>query len=115
MGVFEAINETSNKAIDSGEVYVKASQEYYKLKAFQQLTKAFSFLSKMAVIGGLLFLGLIFLIVAVAIWLGELINSISLACLLMAGILFLFMLTGYFTRKYIDKYIIQKMAKEFFD
>ncbi len=115
MGVINAINETSNKAYDSGEAYVKASQEYYKLKAFQQLARAFSFLSKLAIIGGLLFLGLIFLTVSASIWLGQLIGSTVLACLLMAGILFLFTGIGYLLRGKIDTNIIKKMSKDFFD
>ena len=48
MGVFDSINETSKKALDSGQVYVDVSQKYFKLKAFQQLAKAFSFLSELA-------------------------------------------------------------------
>ncbi|SEL94967.1 hypothetical protein SAMN04487910_3687 [Aquimarina amphilecti] len=115
MGVFNAINETSNKAIDHGESYVKSSQEYYKLKVFQQLTKSFSFLSKLAIIGSLLFLGLIFLTVAGAIWLGEIVGSTPLACIIMAASLFLCTIIAYLTRKEIDKNIIKKISKEFFD
>ncbi|MBQ4820540.1 hypothetical protein [Aquimarina sp. MMG016] len=115
MGVIDALNETSNKAYDSGETYIKTSQEYYKLKAFQQLARAFSFLSKLAIIGGLLFLGLIFLTVAGAIWLGQTIGSTSLACLLMSVMLFICTIIGYLLRKQIDKNIIKKMSKEFFD
>lgn len=115
MGVLNVINEKSNKAFDSGESYVKTSQEYYKLKAFQQLAKAFSLLSKLAVIGGLLFLGLIFLTVSGAIWLGQIIGSAALACLIMATTLFVFTGIAYLIRKQIDKNIIKKMSKDFFD
>ncbi len=115
MGVINAINETSNKAFDSGETYVKASQEYYKLKAFQQLARAFSFLSKLAIVGGLLFLALIFLTVSGAIWLGQFIGSTALACLLMAIALFVFTGIAYLIRRKIDNNIIKKMSKEFFD
>ncbi|SHJ11474.1 hypothetical protein [Aquimarina spongiae] len=115
MKVLESINETSNKALSWGESYVKFSQKYYKLKAFQQLTKAFSFLSKLAIIGSLLFLGLIFLTVSGAIWLSQIIGSAPLACLLMATALFICTAIGYLFRKQIDKNIIRKMSKEFFD
>ncbi|AXT53071.1 hypothetical protein D1818_20405 [Aquimarina sp. BL5] len=115
MGVINALNETSNKAFDSGEKYVKASQEYYKLKAFQQLARAFSFLSKLAIIGGLLFLGLIFLTVSGAIWLGQLIGSTALACLIVAAALFTITGIAYLIRQKIDKNIIRKMSQEFFD
>ncbi len=115
MKVLESINETSNKAVDCGEDYIKYSQEYYKLKAFQQLAKAFSFLSKLAIIGSLLFLGLTFLTVSGAIWLSQLVGSAALACLLMAALLFICTAIGYLCRKYIDNNIIKKMSKEFFD
>ncbi len=115
MGVIKAINETSDKAYSSGETYVKTSQEYYKLKAFQQLARAFTFLSKLAIIGGLLFLGLIFLTVSGAIWLGKFIGSTALACLITAGALFVFTAIAYLVRAYIDKNVIKKMSQEFFD
>ncbi|MFD2565137.1 hypothetical protein [Aquimarina rubra] len=115
MGVFDALNETSNKAQDSGESYLKASQEYYKLKVFQQLTKALSFFSKLAIIGGLLFMSAVFLTVSGTIWLGKLIGNTSLACLLMAGILLLFTGLAYGFRKQIDRKIIKKMSKDFFN
>ncbi|WP_148639228.1 hypothetical protein [Aquimarina longa] len=65
--MINAINEASSKAFDSGETYIKVSKEYYKLKIFQQLTRIFSFFSKLAIIGGLLFLRLIFLTVSGAL------------------------------------------------
>ena len=60
MSLFDSLNHNSSEAVDIGKKYVETTKEYYKLKLFQQTTNAFSFLSKMAVIGGLLFLGLIF-------------------------------------------------------
>ncbi|MHA7056963.1 hypothetical protein ACWGOQ_0007065 [Aquimarina sp. M1] len=115
MGVFDALNQTSNKAIDSGEEYFQTTKDYYKLKVFQQLTKSFSTLAKVVIIGSLFFLGLIFITVAGAIWLGKLVGSIILSCLLIAGILFICALVGYLLRKKIDKYVIRKTSKEFFD
>ncbi|CAN0590876.1 unnamed protein product, partial [Ectocarpus sp. 12 AP-2014] len=51
MGVIDSLNETSNKAIDVGEVYYKKTQEYYRLKVFQQLTMTTGMLLKTAVFG----------------------------------------------------------------
>lgn len=115
MGIIDSINKISSKAFHSGEMYAKATKAYYKLKVFQQLARSFSFLAKMAVIGGLLFLGLIFLTVSGAIFLGEIMGSTAVACLLMAGLLFLFTGIGYLLRKKIDKTIIRKMSEDFFD
>ncbi len=115
MGVFDALNQTSNKAIDSGEEYFQTTKEYYKLKVFQQLTKSFSILAKLAILGGLFFLGLIFVTVAGALWLGQILGSVILACLLIAGVLFMLTLICYLLRNKINKYVIRKTSKEFFD
>lgn len=115
MGVFEALNETSNKALDSGESYIKHSKEYYKLKVFQQLTRSFSSITKLFITGGLVFLGIIFSTVAGAIWLGKVLDSTVVACLIIAGTLFLFSTISFLMRKKIDHYIIRKISKEFFD
>lgn len=115
MGVFNAINDATEKAISSGETYVKTTQEYFKLKVFQQVTLSFSYLSKMAIIGGLLFLGLVFLTVSGAICLGEALNSMPLACLLMAILLFVLAIVAYLLRGSLDKRVIKKISSKFFD
>lgn len=115
MGVFNAINDATEKAISSGETYVKTTQEYFKLKVFQQVTLSFSYLSKMAIIGGLMFLGLVFLTVSGALYLGEILNSLPLACLLMALLLFALALIAYYLRGKLDRKIIRKISSKFFD
>ncbi|GAA4106833.1 hypothetical protein GCM10022393_01500 [Aquimarina addita] len=115
MGVINSISETSSKAVDSAQDYVKITKKYYKLRAFKEIAKSFSFLGKMAVIGGLFFLGFVFLVVAGTIWLGKLLGDAMLGCLAMAGLLFLFTLICYLLRKQIDKVVIRKIAEEFFD
>ena len=71
MGIIDSLNDTSNKAVDVGETYYKKTQEYYRLKVFQQLTMTTGMLLKIAVIGGLAFLALIFLTVAGILFLGN--------------------------------------------
>ena len=85
MSLFDSLNHNSSEAVDIGKKYVETTKEYYKLKLFQQTTNAFSFLSKMAVIGGLLFLGLIFMTVSGAIALGNALGSIILSCLIIGA------------------------------
>lgn len=115
MGVFDSLSQTSHKAVDVGEEYVLKTQEYYKLKVFQQLTSTIGVFCKLAIMGGLLLLGITLLAVAGTIALGQLIGNMVFACLIIA--LFLFVLVGliYRFRARIDTMIIQKTAKHYFD
>ena len=115
MGVIESLNETSNKAIDVGEVYYKKTQEYYRLKVFQQLTMTTGMLLKMAVMGGLAFLALMFITVSGVVFLANIIESMVGACLI-AGALFLVLLVlAYVFRSKIDSMLVRKLSDKFFN
>jgi hypothetical protein len=115
MNIFESINESTTNVVKSGEDYIKRTEAYYKLKVFQQLSLSFSLLVKIALVGGFLFLGLVFLAIAGAIALGNLLGSISLGILIVGLIILLFGLMAYALRKRIDKTILNKFSKSFFD
>ena len=115
MGIIDSLNETSNKAIDVSEVYVKKTQEYYRLKVFQQLTMTTGMLLKIAVIGGLGFLALIFLTIAGIIFLGNVLDSMVLACLIACGLFIVFLIIAYVLRKKIDNMLIKKLSDKFFN
>ena len=115
MGIFESLNDTSNKAIDVGEIYYKKTQEYYRLKVFQQLTMTTGVLLKIAVIGGLGFLALIFLTVAGIIFLGHVLESMVAACLIAGASFIVFLIIAYIFRKRIDNILIKKLSDKFFD
>ena len=115
MNIFESINESTTNAIKSGENYIKSTEEYLKLKIFQQLSLSFSTLIKIAIVGGFIFLGLIFLAISGAIALGKLLDSVSLGILIVGLLLLLFAFIAFTFRKHIDKTILRKMSKSFFD
>lgn len=114
MRIIESLNDTSNKAVDAGEVYCKKTQEYYKLKVFQQLTMTTGMLLKIAAIGGLGFLALLFLTVAGVIYLGNVLQSIVTACLIAGATFFVFLIIAYSYRKSIDNALIRKLSVKFF-
>ena len=114
MGIIDSLNETSNKAIDVGEVYYKKTQEYYRLKVFQQLTMTTGMLLKMAVIGGLAFLALIFLTVAGIIYLGNILESMVGACLIAGALFIVLLIIAYIFRKKIDNMLVKKLSVKFF-
>jgi uncharacterized protein YqhQ len=115
MGVIDSLNETSNKAIDVGEVYYKKTQEYYRLKVFQQLTMTTGMLLKMAVIGGLAFLALIFITVAGVVFLANILNSMVGACLIAGALFIVLFVLAYIFRRKIDNMLVRKLSDKFFN
>jgi len=115
MSIFESLNQTSDKAIDVGEAYYKKTQEYYKLKVFQQLAVTMGMFCKIVLIGSFLFLGLILTAVALTLALGEWIGNMVFACLIIAIVLYLIGAIIYKLRRKIDAVIVQKISKQFFD
>jgi hypothetical protein len=115
MGVIESLNETSNKAIDVGEVYYKKTQEYYRLKVFQQLTMTTGMLLKMAVIGGLAFLALIFITVAGVVFLANILESMVGACLIAGALFIVLLILAYVFRGKIDNMLVKKLSVKFFN
>ncbi|MGB2759330.1 phage holin family protein [Maribacter stanieri] len=115
MGVIDSLNETSNKAIDVGEVYYKKTQEYYRLKVFQQLTMTTGMLLKMAVIGGLAFLALIFITVAGVVFLANILNSMVGACLIAGALFIVLLVLAYIFRRKIDNMLVRKLSDKFFN
>jgi hypothetical protein len=113
--IFESVNETSNKAVDIGEKYIKDSQEYYKLKIFQQLSVSVSLVTKALVIGGLLFIGLMFLAFAAAYGIGNWVNNVALGYVIVAAIILLMAAIVYLKRGMINKKIIIILSNKFFN
>ncbi len=115
MSIIKSLDETTSKAAKSGEDYVKKTQKYYELKIFQQISLLSSYILKVAIIGSLCVLGLIFIAIAAATALGNYFNDRALGHLSTGLIFFLMIILIYFFRKYIDKFIIKKLSKTFFD
>lgn len=113
--IFESINNTTDKAVDIGEKYLKDTQEYYRLKIFEQLSISISMMAKVLAIGGLLFIGLIFLSVAAAIAIGNWLDSIPLGYVVVAVIFFVLGLVLYLNRTIINRTIISKLSPKFFN
>ncbi len=115
MSVIKSLNQTSEKAVDIGESFYRKTQEYYKLKIFQQLTLTISMFCKIALIGSLLLLSLIFFSVSGTIALANVLDNTILACLIIAIGLIVVAGIVYLLRKKVETFIIRKTAKNFFD
>lgn len=115
MSLFESLNDTSNDAIDRGERYLKVSRDYFKLKLFQQISLTVNNFILILLIGGSVFLGVVFLSVAGAISLGKILNSLPMGYLLIGLAFFLIGLCMYFLRQKIETIVIKKVSTSFFD
>lgn len=115
MSVFESLNETSNKAVDVGEDYYTKTKAFYKLKVFQQLAGTTGIFCKTALVGSMIFLGFLFFIIALTVYLAKILGSDIQACLSVGVLLWLIGLVFYFLRKRIDNLIVRKLSNKFFD
>ncbi|MGY5354266.1 hypothetical protein [Wenyingzhuangia sp. IMCC45467] len=115
MSLLKNINKTSRQVAKSSEDYVNATKEYVELKAFQQLSIAFTLLFKSIIIGSLLFVAFIVLIIEGIVVCIDLFNSLHYALLFIAGVLFLITLLVYIFRKpLIESRVIKMISKTFF-
>lgn len=114
MNLFESLNETSGKMTDAGETYVKKSQEYFKLKVFQQISVSITFVTKALILGSLMLIGLFFAAFALALAIGEWLDNLALGYLILAIVFFLACIVAYYQRHIIDRKLIKSLSSKFF-
>ncbi|WP_405608090.1 hypothetical protein [Polaribacter sp. Asnod1-A03] len=115
MDILDTINKTTNRGSESSKKYLETFYEHGKLKIFQLVTVSLSSIVKVFLIGWFIFIGLIFLAFASAIFLGNYLNNISLGYLIVALFFLIISLLIFSLRKRIDKKIIRKMSDMFFE
>lgn len=115
MNFFESVNETSKTITSNGEAYIKKSQEYYTLKVFQQLSISISLVTKVLVIGGLLFIALVFLAFALAMFIGNSIGNLALGYVITACVFLLATGIIYLKRAVINNMVIKTLSIKFFN
>jgi len=114
MSVFDDVNQTTNKASDIGERYIKTSHQYFRLKIFQQLTLSFSMIVKAVIVGTLSYLALLFFSIALVVVLSNALDSIVVGCLIVGLIYLVLALIMYMLRSKINKFVIRKIGSKFF-
>lgn len=113
MSLFESLNNSSESGIDKGKDYVDATYKYLKLKSFHILSLSLSTLIKVLFIGGIIIISLFFFSIALAIYVGQYYNSISLGYVFVGGLFLLLGFIVYLFRKKIDAIIIENVSKKF--
>lgn len=115
MSIINNLQNATHKATESGEEYIKATQEYLELKTFQQIALTFSLLVKILLIGGLLFIALTLLLIAGIISLGKVLGSINLALIYTSiGFVLVSFVIYLFRKTLLDNPIIKKLSNSFF-
>ncbi len=115
MSVLKALDRTTNKAVSSGGNYVKTTRRYFQLKIFQQLSLFSSYVLKIALLGSFAALGLIFIAISAAFALADYFDSLALGYLCVGCCFFILGIIVYLSRRWLDKIVIKKLSKSFFD
>ena len=114
MGIIDSINKTNKKAAAVGEEFLNKSYDYYKLKIFQQITISVSLVFKVLAIGSILLFGLVFLSIAAAFKISDLVNSYAIGFAIVGAIYIIISIIIFLLRKYINNTIIKSLSKPFF-
>ncbi|TXD48202.1 hypothetical protein [Polaribacter sp. IC073] len=115
MSLFNNLSNSADTGTDATKQFVTKTYEHTKLKVFQLSALTSAVIVKLFIIGGLAFLGLIFIAFSSAIALGEYLQNVALGYLCVGLIILVISLLLFFMRKTFDKIIISKLSKIFFD
>lgn len=115
MGIVEALDETSTKAVDLGAAYVDTTKKYYELKLFQQLALVSTQSCTLVLYGLCLFLGIIFLAIGAAVALNAHYDNPVVGYVTVGLCFFILMLLIYALRRKIEKRVINKLSDIYFD
>lgn len=113
---FEKLTNSINELNDNIQAFAHSNAEYYKLEFFKQTMKGATSLVKFLVLGCVISLAFIFISFAVAIWLGEVLGAPSAGYFIIGGLyLVMFILILIFGRKPIEKFLLVKFSRIFFN
>lgn len=115
MGVFDALNETTSNATKKGKAYIQTTKKYYELKVFQQLVIISNSVLKIFIYSILSTLGLIFLAIGLASFLNTYYENNTIGYVIVAFVFFVLMAFAYLLRKFIEKFVIRALSKNYFD
>jgi len=110
-----SLGETNKKAIDISEKYLNTSYEYYKLKIFQQLTITISMVFKAILIGSFLAIGLFFMALGLALFIGEALGNYTQGFIIV-GLIFLFLsFMALLLKKRVNDFVVSILSEKFFN
>ncbi|KAA3625163.1 MAG: hypothetical protein DWP94_01660 [Flavobacterium sp.] len=108
------IKETISESSELGVLYARQELEHMQLKLFYKIASHTSGTTKKVVFGLLILMTMAFSSIALALYLGTLLDSNALGFLLVSGVYILLFVTAFLLRRKIEKYIINELAQNFF-
>jgi len=113
---FEKLNNSINDLKENIRALRQSTSEYYKLNLYKKIIKGVILLVNTLLIGFVCLFALLFLSIAIAISLGKALNDPSVGFYIVSA--FYILIFGFiwvFGKKYIQKIILVKSSKKFFN
>ncbi|MFD1094517.1 phage holin family protein [Salegentibacter chungangensis] len=113
---FEKLSNSIHELNENIQAFAHSNSEYYKLEFFKQSMKGVTSLVRFMVLSSVISLAFIFISFAVAIAIGEAIGVPSAGYFIVGGFyLLLFVIILVFARKPIEKFLLVKFSRVFFN
>jgi ABC-type multidrug transport system fused ATPase/permease subunit len=113
---FEELKENAEAVQENAKAYIESSIAYYKLWGFNVAMKSTTLMLKFFLIAICLMLVLLFVSIAGAIFIGNLLDSYSLGFLVVAGIYLVLALLLFLVKdKIVEGPILEKFSEIFFN
>ncbi|HMB62815.1 MAG TPA: hypothetical protein VKN36_07065 [Eudoraea sp.] len=112
---FDTLKENLSGGEKNMRSYLESSQEYYRLKAFKFLMQGLTSFSKILLIGAVGLLTLLFLSLATAFGLGQLLNNTFFGFLIVGVFYVALSIILYVLRSKLDGPLLRKFSEFYFD
>lgn len=113
---FEKLSNSLNELNQNLQAFAHTNAEYYKLKFFKQAMSGATSLVRFLILGAIMVIVFFLLSFAVAIAISEAIGTPSAGYFIVAGFyIVLFILILVFGKKPIEKLMLQKFSRTFFN
>ncbi|MCK0161223.1 hypothetical protein [Allomuricauda sp. F6463D] len=112
---FEEIKEQIDHVEQGVRSYVKNSLDFYRLQSFRSMMKGVTMAAQALVIYGITFLSLLFLSFSAAFWIGDELESTAQGFLIVGGFYVLIVIVLFLARKLIERPLLKKFSKFYFD
>ena len=113
--VLEELKKDLTEAEADVRFYLDHSEEYFQLKVFKVLMASVTSMAQMVLIGAIGMLTLFIVSIGVSLALNEVLNSFYIGFIL-TGIFYLFIgVICYFLRDKLNKPLLRKFSKHYFD
>ncbi|MCF6295357.1 MAG: hypothetical protein L3J25_06675 [Flavobacteriaceae bacterium] len=95
--------------------YIESNKEYYQLKGFKVLMKGITSLTKLLLVGSVVLLAMLFLSFAAAFGIGQALDNTFYGFLIVGAFFVLVSIILYLLRNKLDKPLLKKFSKYYFD